>query len=170
MNRLLRLLWRPLRAVFLGLAALVFAIEEWGWRPLTAWAARLARWEPIERLEQRIRNAPPRVALALFLLPALMLFPIKLLALWFIHMGRTSLGVFVIVLAKLIGTALVGRLFIITEPQLLRFGWFVRVLGWWRTTKQRVREALERSSGWQAIRRSRRRLLSWLRSRMRGAR
>src|SRR5204863_5823944 len=34
----LRTLWRVLRAILLALAAVILAIEEWGWRPLTAWA------------------------------------------------------------------------------------------------------------------------------------
>ncbi|HEY2928237.1 hypothetical protein [Piscinibacter sp.] len=170
MNWLLALAWRALRGVLIGLAALVLAIEEWGWRPLTAWAARLAKWAPLARLEARIRAAPPSVALALFLVPAVLLFPVKLLALWFIHMGRTMLGVVVIVAAKLLGTALVGRLFIITEAQLVQFAWFARALAWWRATKLRVRAALRRSGGWQAVQRARRRASVWLRRRTRGAR
>lgn len=163
MKRLFKWLWRPIRALFLALAALVIAIEEWGWRPLTRWAARLAKWPPIMRLEAHIRSASPRTALLLFLVPAVALFPVKLLALWLIGLGRTALGVSVIVAAKLIGTALVGRLFIITEPQLMQFAWFARVLGWWRATKLRVKHAVQRSSGWQAVLRLRRRVSIWMR-------
>jgi hypothetical protein len=161
---------RALRAVLLALAAVIIAIEEWGWRPLTAWAARLARWWPIARLEERIRAAPPRVALMLFLVPALLLFPIKLLALWLIHGGQTALGISLIVGAKALGTALVGRLFIITEPQLTRFAWFARALTWWRTTKQRVLATVVGSAAWQAARRVQRRAALWLRRRVRAAR
>src|SRR5205823_10457782 len=100
MKTLARWLWRVGRGILLALAALVFAIEEWGWRPLTAIAARLARWAPIGRLEQRIREAPPAVALGLYLVPALLLFPIKVVALWLISLGKTFFGVSVIVLAK----------------------------------------------------------------------
>jgi len=170
MNWLLALALRALRGVLLGLAALVLAIEEWGWRPLTAWAARLANWPPLARLEGRIRSAPPKLALTLFLVPAGLLFPVKLLALWFIHLGHTMLGVVVIVAAKLLGTALVGRLFIITEAQLVQFAWFARALAWWRATKLRIRAALLRSSGWQAAQRARRRVSVWLRRRTRNAR
>ena len=91
-------------------------------------------------------------------------------ALWLIHLGRTSLGVVVILLAKVLGTALVGRLFILTEPQLMRFAWFARALEWWRVTKLRVRAALSRWRAWQATRRSVRRVTIWLRRRVRGAR
>jgi hypothetical protein len=169
MKGLLRPLWRALRTLLLMLAALVLAIEEWGWRPLTAWAARLNRWPPVARLEERLRGATPRVALALFLVPATLLFPIKLLALWFIHIGHASLGVVVILVAKALGTALVGRLFILIEPQLMSYAWFARALAWWRATKQRVKAVLMRSRPWQAMRRALRRVSLWLRRRMRGA-
>jgi len=161
---------RVVRGVFLALAAVVFAIEEWGWRPLSAMVARLARWGPVARLEQRIRAAPPRVALAMFLLPALLLFPLKVVALWLIARGHATLGVVVIVLAKLLGTALLGRLFILTEPQLVRYRWFAATLEWWRATKRRVREALDRWAAWQAARRAWRRMVLWVRRRMRSAR
>jgi len=159
----LRWLWRGLRGALLVLAALVLFIEEWGWRPLTAWAARLARWPPFARLEAHIRTLPPRGALALFIVPAIALFPVKLVALWLIHLGHATLGVLVIVLAKLIGTALVGRLFILTEPQLMQFAWFARALGWWRATKERIRAAVHGSPAWRAARAAIRRWRIWLR-------
>ena len=158
MTAVFKLLWRAMRGVLLALAAVILAIEEWGWRPLTAWAARIAEWPPLARLEARIRSASPRTALLLFLVPAVLLFPVKLLALWFIHMGRTGLGLIVILAAKLLGTALVGRLFIITEPLLMQFAWFARSLAWWRSTKGRIKLALRNSAGWQAASRLRRRI------------
>lgn len=167
MKALLRWLWRGVRGVLLTLAALVLFLEEWGWRPLTAWAARLAAWPPLARLERRIVALPPAGALALFLVPAVALFPVKLAALWLIHLGHATLGVLVIVAAKLLGTALVGRLFILTERQLQTFGWFARSLAWWRVTKARVRAALVRSRSWRVARALGRRWRGVLRRAMR---
>ena len=170
MNTVFALLWRALRAVLLALAAVVLAIEEWGWRPLTAWASRFARWAPIARLEAHVRSASPRTALLLFLVPAVVLFPVKLLALWLIHLGQAALGIGIIVAAKLLGTALVGRLFVITEPQLMQYAWFARALGWWRATKLRVKLALLNSAAWQGAARARRRIAVLLRRMARHAR
>lgn len=142
---------RALRALLLTLAAVVLLIEEWGWRPLAAWVGRLAAWPPWARLEARIGGATPKLALALFLVPAVLLIPVKLVALWFIHQGHTLFGVGVIVAAKLIGTALVGRLFTITQPQLMQFDRFARVLWWWRATKLRVRAAVRRLFHWPSM-------------------
>jgi hypothetical protein len=161
-------LWRALRGVLLALAALVLFIEEWGWRPLTAWAARLALWPPLARLEAHIRALSPRWALATFLVPAVALFPVKLLALWVIHAGQTVLGIAVIVAAKLLGTALVGRLFILTEPQLMQFAWFAAALGWWRHTKERVKAAVHALPAWRQLRAAMRRWRLWWRRRAGG--
>ncbi len=150
--KLFKLLWRFVRGAMLVLAAVVLFIEEWGWRPLTAWAAQLAKWPPIARLEARIVQVQSRWALVLFLVPAVLLFPVKLLALWLIHEGRAVLGVAVIVAAKVLGTALVGRLLILTEPQLMRIAWFARAMGWWRATKARVKAAIAESAVWRGVR------------------
>lgn len=165
---LFRLLWRFVRGVMLAFAAVLLFLEEWGWRPLTAWAARLAQWPPIARLEVRIVGVPSRWALVLFLAPALLLFPVKLLALWLIHKGSAVLGLSVIVAAKLLGTALVGRLFILTEPQLMQIAWFARAMSWWRATKARVKGLIAESAWWRSVRTVLRRWRVRLRRMVRG--
>lgn len=150
--RLLRLSWRVLRALLLTLAALWFFLEEFGWHPLAAWLGRLTRWPPWARLEARIARAPPRPALLLFLLPAALLLPVKLLALQLMHSGQPLAGLSVIVAAKLVGTAIGGRLFVLLRPQLMRLRYFARAMAWWRITRRRVRHALQASSGWRAMR------------------
>jgi hypothetical protein len=158
MTPLLHALRRGLRAVLLALAAAVIFIEEWGWRPLVACVAFVARWPPLARFENLLRRAPPPVALVLFVVPAVLLFPVKLGALWLIHRGQATLGLALIVLAKVLGTALVGRLFVLTEAQLLHYAWFARALGWWRTTKERVKAAVRRSAAWRMAHLLRRRV------------
>ena len=71
----------------------------------------------------------------------MLLFPLKLLALWLIGQGQTGLGIAIIVAAKLLGTALVGRLFVLVEPQLMTFAWFARALSWWRDDQGEDRRA-----------------------------
>ncbi|MEP7302371.1 MAG: hypothetical protein ABI699_12655 [Caldimonas sp.] len=160
-------LWRFLRGLGLVLAAIVIFIEEWGWRPLTAFAAALAGWLHLQRLEARIAAVSPIVALLLFLAPALLLFPLKLLALWLISEGRAGLGIVIIVAAKVLGTAFVGRLFVLVERQLMTFSWFARALRWWRETKARIGERVRRSAPWRTARALRRLWIARLRRAMR---
>ena len=139
MNRALARLGRGLRAVAGVPVALLILFEEWGWRPLSRALGRLARWPPIARLEDRLRQVPPPIALALFLTLTLGLLPVKLLALWLVHAGQAGLGLALIVAAKLLGTALLGRLFVLTEPQLRHYRWLARALDAWSAYKQRVK-------------------------------
>lgn len=162
--------WRLLRGLGVALLATLIFIEEWGWHPLSALLGRIAHLPPFAWLEARIRRAPPAVALGLFMVPALLLFPIKLLALWLIHQGRTLFGLAVIVLAKVVGTAIVGRLFVLTQPQLMQYGWFARSLAWWVALKARVKARVRESAAWQAARRAWQRTRAWWRLRVRAMR
>src|SRR5205085_10404210 len=109
------------------------------------------------------------IALTLFLVPALLLVPVKLVALWIIREGSATLGIAIIVAAKVVGTAFVGRLFILVEPQLMTFGWFARCIGWWRATRDRVMAALRASVVLRSARALRRLAARWL-QRLRGLR
>ena len=66
--------------------------------------------------------------------------------------GQTMLGITIIVAAKLLGTALVGRLFLLVEPQLMQFAWFARCVDRWRETRDRVMDALRQSIVWRGAR------------------
>ena len=165
--RVLRSLWRLLRALLLGLAALVVFIEEFGWRPLSAWLGRIARWPPLHALEARIRQLPARPALGLFMVPAVLLFPIKLAALGLLHAGHAATGLGIIVAAKLLGTAVVGRLFMLLEPQLREFAWVVRALEWWGRFKTWIAVAVRESRFWRAVRAFVLQSRSWVKRRLR---
>ena len=115
----------PLMLAFNILAALVIIFEEWGWRPLHDAAARLARYAPIAFIERWIASLPPYSALLAFGLPVAVLLPFKLLALFLFAGGHYLWATFVFVTAKLVGTALLARIFMLTKPALMQIGWFV---------------------------------------------
>ncbi len=145
----LRLPLRLLKALFGGLLALVIVFEEWGWEPLQralAWVGRLPglRWA-----EARIRSLPPYAALALFAVPTLLLLPVKLLALWLIGQGKVVLGTLVILSAKLLGTAIVARLFTLTQPALMQLGWFARAYARWTSWKTALLAQVRASWPWR---------------------
>jgi len=144
--------WRLLRAPLLVLAALWFFLEEFGWHPLAAWLGSFTRWPPWARMEARIAQLPPRPALLLFLLPATALLPVKLLAVQLMHGGHAATGLVVIIAAKLVGTAVGGRLFMLMRPQLMKLRRFARAMAWWRRSRRQLRRALEVSAGWRAMR------------------
>ena len=141
-----------LKAVVRGAVALLILFEQWGWLPLARGLGQLARWPLVARLERRIAALGPRVALAVLFVPALALLPIKLAALGLVALGRVALGLAVLVIAKLLGTALVARLYLLTQPQLMRLAWFARAHRRWIAWKTRIVASLVESPGWLAAR------------------
>ncbi len=156
--------WRLLRGALLFVAALVLFIEDFAWKPLAAALGKLARWAPVARLEARIRGVAAHTALVLFLVPAVLLVPIKLVALALIHGDHPALGVIIIVVAKIAGTAFVGRLFVLLEPQLTQFRAFRLALRWWRMTKARLYAALRVPLLRQRLRNAYRDVRAWVHS------
>jgi hypothetical protein len=119
-------LGRVALAPLIYVAALLLLLEDWLWDLGIRIIARIAAWPPLARIEGRIRALPPYQALALFLLPAILLFPVKLLAVIAIAEGHALAGVTVIVAAKVGGAAVVARFYSLTRPTLLSLPWFAR--------------------------------------------
>jgi membrane-bound ClpP family serine protease len=113
-----------LRTALEILLALVIVFEEWGWRPLADLLGRLARWRPWAALEAAVIRLPPYAALVVFALPTLLLLPLKFLALILIAKGQVLLAGLLFVAAKVVATALIARLFMLTQPALMQIGWF----------------------------------------------
>jgi hypothetical protein len=142
-----------LRRVLVVLAALLLLFEEWGWEPLAALVARLAKLPFFSWLERRIRALPPYAALSSFAVPALMLLPVKIGALFLVARGYGVLGVAILLVAKVAGTAILAWLFDLTRPTLMQLGWFARTYPRWKAWKDRVMEELRNSQVWRSGRR-----------------
>ena len=149
MTRFLRLLWHPLRSVLRVALAVVILFEEWGWAPLSRLMARIGNLPVFRQIEMVIKSLPPYAALGLFVLPTLLLLPIKLLALWLIGIGRAKLGLLVIVAAKVVGTAIVARLFALTQPALMQLPWFAWLYARWTDWKTQLLAWVRASSAWR---------------------
>ncbi len=147
------------RALSLPVALLV-VFWEWGWEPLQRAFARLARLRVLHWIEARIRALPPWGALIVFLLPSLLLLPVKLLALWLIGKGQALFGLLVIVLAKLVGTALLARIFLLTQPALMRLAWFAALYNRWMPWKDSLLARVRASWAWRVGRVFRRRAVA----------
>ncbi len=143
--------WAWLKAPLRLLLALVILFEEWGWEPLQRLMARVAQLPVLRQLEALIARAPPWAALLVFLIPGLLLLPVKIGALWLIAHGQRLLGLAVIVVAKLVGTAVAARLFTLTRPALLRMPWFARLYARWSAWKQLLLDWVRTSALWQGL-------------------
>jgi hypothetical protein len=152
------LLKRLLAAPFVVIAAIVVLFEEWLWDDLQRIAAAIGRMPLLHRIESLIAGLPPYAALAMFGAPSLLLIPVKLAALYFIAHGQPALGLMTAIGAKIAGTALVARIYVLTQPSLLRISWFAFLQARFLAFKTRVHEAIKSTGLYQAAHRLRLRM------------
>jgi hypothetical protein len=141
-----------LRWIFTPIVALILLFEEWGWVPLSALVSRLAHLPLWGRVEAWIKSLPPWAALLMLGVPTLALFPIKLLALYLFSRGQATMGLTVLIAAKLLGTAFVARLFYITQPTLMQWAWFAKWYPRWKAWKDELMGSMRASVVWRAAR------------------
>ncbi len=145
-------LQKLLRALAAIVLVPVLLFEEWGWEPLAAQVSKLARLPLWAKLEDRVKNLPPWGAVMVFFLPVVMLFPIKLGALFLFGRSHYASGFVLLAGAKLVGTAIVARLFQLVKPTLLTIGWFGRWYPRWTGWKDQVLDRVRMSAPWRTVR------------------
>ena len=158
-GRLLKRLFFPPMVI---LAAAIMFFEEWLWDHLTAFMARLARTGLFRRLEAGLASLPPYAAMAVFLIPGLMLLPVKIAALWLMARGHALSGLLIIIAAKVAGTAIVARIFTVCRPALLTVGWFRRVYEGIVRLRNRLYTAIRSMPAFATALRWKNRIKAWL--------
>ena len=148
---------RRINRFLLILLALVFLLEAWLWEhlsPLVAWVvARLPLRALKEKIATAIAGLPPAWTLVVFVIPFILLLPLKFLEFWLLAKREWLAAIFVLVLAKLLGLGVTAFIFDLTKPKLLQLAWFrwlyEHVLAWlaWAhalvdPVKQRLRRLL----------------------------
>ncbi len=148
---------RRLRTLFslplIVLAVIVFLVEEllWGW--LGRLTEVLGLFAPVIRIEAVIRGLPPYLAMLLFILPWLIILPVKLMALALIAMGKPLGGILLFALGELVGVGFLHRIYVLCRPALLRLVWFIRFEQAVLRLKGWVHDHLDRLEGWRMARR-----------------
>ena len=142
---------RRLLAPLVYLAATVLLLEEWLWDVGARIMAAVARVVPLAPLARWIAGLGPAAALCLFVLPGLLLFPVKVLALLAIAKGHALTGVCTIVAAKLAGAAAVARIYALTLPALLRLRWFAWCHGRFMAVKADWTARLRATRAWRRV-------------------
>jgi hypothetical protein len=154
----MRILKKLLSILGMALLVPVLLFEEWGWEPLARGAAKLARLRIWARLETALRALPPWGAVLAFFLPVLMLLPVKLFGLFLLGEGHALSALLLLLGAKLVGTAIVARLFQLVEPALMELPWFARFYPRWKTWKDGVLMQVRESRGWGLVQDLKRRI------------
>ena len=133
-----------LKRFLLSFLAVILLIEEWLWDVLTTLGRKLSIWLHLAKIEAWLRATSPRCALAAFFVPVAIITPINLTGLHYIAKGFFMKGLLFQVIAKLFGTVLIARVFALTKPQLLTFGWFNTlyhfITKWIRWAHERIQQ------------------------------
>jgi hypothetical protein len=120
----MRRVFRPLLVAI----ALVFLFEAWLWehlRPLVAAVVNVIAWDRLKaRLATLIEWLPPWAVLIVFVIPFIVLLPLKFAEVYFLVHKQWLAAIFVLVLAKLLGLGVTAFIFDVTRPKLLQMAWF----------------------------------------------
>jgi hypothetical protein len=126
MRRMLRPLWIIL--------ALLFLLEAWLWdhlEPVVARAVGFIPWGRVkEQLARGIERLPPWATLIVFVIPFIILLPLKFLAAYFLATSNWLGAAVVLTLAKLFGLGGTAFVFDVTRDKLLQMAWFRRMYDW----------------------------------------
>ncbi len=75
-----------------------------------------------------------------------MLLPVKLFGLFLLGEGHAMSALLLLLVAKLVGTAILARLFQLVEPALMQLPWFARFYPRWKVWKDGVLERVRLSA------------------------
>ena len=120
----MRRLFRPL----LILLALVFLFEAWLWSHLAPVVAWVVAHIPLRAMKARLRalidRLPPAATLVVFIVPVLLLLPLKFLGLWMLAHGSWLGALGVLAFAKMLSVGVTAFIFDVTQPKLMQMPWF----------------------------------------------
>ena len=126
MRRWLRPLWVIL--------ALLFLLEAWLWdhvEPLVAWLVNLVPWDGLKaRLARLIERLPPWAVLFVFIIPFIVMLPLKFLEVYFLATRNWLGAIAVILFVKIAGLGITAFIFEVTRGKLLQMAWFERMYDW----------------------------------------
>src|SRR5258708_18646070 len=124
---------RKLVRAFWVVLAVLFLIEAWLWdhlEPVVARVVGLIPWQGVKSaLVRLVAKLSPEATLVVFVVPFIVLLPLKFLEVWLIVQQRWIGAILVLVLAKLLGLGVTAFIFEVTKDKLLQMAWFRRVYG-----------------------------------------
>jgi hypothetical protein len=114
--------------------ALLFLLEAWLWdhlEPIVARGVNLFPWDKFKsRLRQMIEGLPPWATLFVFIVPFILMLPLKFLEVYFLATRNWLGAVGVILFVKLAGLGITAFIFDVTREKLLQMAWFARMYQW----------------------------------------
>jgi hypothetical protein len=129
---------RWLRPLWIILA-LLFLAEAWLWdhlEPIVARAVNLIPWGKLkQKLAHLIEDLPPWATLIVFVIPFIVLLPLKFLEVYLLATHQWLAAGIVLILAKLLGLGVTAFIFDVTRDKLLQMAWFRRMYEWFLSAR-----------------------------------
>ena len=126
MRRLFKPLW--------VLLAVIFLIEAWLWDHLEPIVERVVARIPLRAfkhwLARKIDTLSPAMTLIVFIVPVILLFPLKLVGLWLLAHEYWVSAIATMVFAKFLGLGVTAFIFDVTRSKLLEMAWFAKLYEW----------------------------------------
>ena len=140
---------RVLEMLVVPLAAAIVFLEQTLIHYLNFATSAFARWAPVAFVEAWLVRLPAWAAVLVFFAPATLLFPLKLGALWLFTRGHFAMGVGLLALGKILGTAVVARFYRILHPTLMTLRWFAVADTWFFRWRDRLYDFVRSLPAWQ---------------------
>ncbi|MGB8043789.1 MAG: hypothetical protein WCF66_12585, partial [Pseudolabrys sp.] len=106
----------------------------WLWDHLEPIVARIVNVIPWGRVKAilggLIEKLPPYASLVVFIVPVIVLLPLKFLEVYFIATANWFAAIVALVFAKLVGLGVTAFVFDVTRGKLLQIAWFRRMYDW----------------------------------------
>src|SRR4051812_45717122 len=120
MRRILQPIW--------VLLAVIFLIEAWLWdhlEPIVAWFVALIPLRAFKHwLTELVDTLSPAMTLIVFIVPVILLLPLKLIGFWLLAHEYWVSATLTIIFAKFLGVGVAAFIFDVTRDKLLEMGWF----------------------------------------------
>jgi hypothetical protein len=140
---MMKRLARPFWVAF----ALLFLFEAWLWdclQPIVGRVIAIIPWGRIKPAFVRmVDRLSPQVTLVIFIIPFMILLPIKFLEFWLLAQRQWIAAIAVLAAAKLLGLGVTAFIFDATRDKLLQMAWFRRLYEFFMWARTWAHEKIE---------------------------
>jgi hypothetical protein len=119
-------------------------------RPFVALLSRLKLFQTIAALINRL---PPYGVLVLLAVPFILIEPAKIYAVVLAAEGHVISGAALLIVAQILSIFTCDRIYHTGKGQLMKIGWFKRLMTWLKGLKDRVLDWAKATPAWQAVKR-----------------
>jgi hypothetical protein len=130
---------KKLRHILFFLLAVLFILEAWLWELTGVLVGRVVSIIPFDHFKEviahRVEHLSPWLTLGVFIIPVMILFPLKVVAVILFAKGHVFGGVSTVIFAKLAGLGITSFLFAVCKPKLLQLRavkWLYEQCIYWR--------------------------------------